>query len=363
MLEHHPALSVAVTDGQGRGAMASAKKGKLRLISGEFGIDAAFDQAEPLATLKRAPPAHLIALSAFSTTLAYLDAAGHRAEPVAIEMENSPIFGAKNEKSGLGSSAASTVALVAALMEANGYTLEKDRDLIHRIAQVSHSLGTGKVGSGFDIATSAFGTIQYVRFDKNAIGADFAMGYDEFKLKLKESVGREWPGMMAKPFSLSPYGIAAFNIRGRRTSTISSVKAVRKLIEHTPELYENMIGGQVEGERLVFESLVKRDRDGIREGMRQARAYQRMLSDWVGRVGMLNFDRIEPPELTKLIDAAEELPFVVAGRCPGSGGYDSVAFITEGKAGPQEIVKLGDKMGLRLEPLDIRISAEGAKRF
>lgn len=357
VLDYHPALSVAVLDGRGEGAGATAKKGSHRLISKEFGIDAEFDPNNPL----EAASDHGIAKSAYAATLAYLSGLGHKPEPMTVELENSPIFGSRDEKSGLGSSAASTVALVSALMEANGHSLDKERDRIHRIAQVSHALATGKVGSGFDIATSAFGTIEYVRFERGAISLGWDMEYGDFCRGLKETVHHDWPRMSVKKAGLGPYGVIAFNIRGGKTSTMSSVKSVRKLVEHTPELYENLIRGQVEGEKEVFGAIAGQDREGIREGMRQARRYQRMLSDWVGRIGLLNFDPIEPPELTGLIERAEKLDGIVAGRCPGSGGYDSVAFLTEGKADIEGIVGIGKELGVKLQPLDIKVTGEGAR--
>jgi hypothetical protein len=66
-----------------------------------------------------------------------------------------------------------------------------------------------------------------------------------------------------------------------------------------------------------------------------------------------------------LIERAEMLPGVVAGRCPGSGGYDSVAFLTEGNGGDQaaEIAKIGKGLGLGLELLGIRVSSEGVRKI
>jgi phosphomevalonate kinase len=156
-----------------------------------------------------------------------------------------------------------------------------------------------------------------------------------------------------------PYGLLAFNIKGGKTSTISSVMAVRKLVEHTPELYENMIRGQALGEKEVFEGLNRKDPERVREGMHHARYYQRLLSDWVGRIGMLNFDPIEPPALRALIERAEKLPGIIAGRCPGSGGFDSVAFLTSGKSEATEIMKIGKELGLELEHLNMAVTDEG----
>ncbi|HSB47040.1 MAG TPA: hypothetical protein VLD37_03435 [Candidatus Bilamarchaeum sp.] len=364
VLDGYPALSVAVTDAKGMGACASCTKSPgHRLVSKEFGIDAALDPKSPLSALRGAEKTHRVALSAYATVLSYFRHIGHTPEPLEAVLGNSPVFGGKDEKSGLGSSAAATVALTAALLDGNGFDIDKHREQIHKLAQISHALATEKTGSGFDVATSTFGTIEYVRFDKNLLNMNSGMGEDEFSGAVGELLKTDWPRLIVKKAGTGKFGMLAFNIKGGKTSTISSVKAVRKLTEHAPELYANMISGQVAGERKVFAGISKGESSLVREGMHEARRFQRLLSGWVGRIGMMNFDPIEPPALTSLIDRAEQLPGIVAGRCPGSGGYDSVVFVTEGgPAQAVEIAKIGKSLALNLEHLELEPSSEGVRK-
>ncbi|WFD23346.1 phosphomevalonate kinase [Malassezia equina] len=76
-------------------------------------------------------------------------------------------------KTGLGSSAAMTTSLVAALLVHLGvvdvslsHTLPlASLGLIHNLAQLAHCAAQGKVGSGFDVSASVWGNQVYRRFD------------------------------------------------------------------------------------------------------------------------------------------------------------------------------------------------------
>ncbi|KAG2680397.1 hypothetical protein I3760_11G097600 [Carya illinoinensis] len=87
-------------------------------------------------------------------------------------------------KTGLGSSAAMTTAVVAALLHYLGVvnlnsTKDQDKekkgtgdlDVIHMIAQTAHCLAQGKVGSGFDVSSAVYGSQRYVRFSPDVIAS------------------------------------------------------------------------------------------------------------------------------------------------------------------------------------------------
>lgn len=71
----------------------------------------------------------------------------------------------------MGSSAALTTALVGSLLQWFGVTRlglrqgDRDRQLVHNLAQLAHAVAQGKIGSGFDVAAAVYGTnttlIQY----------------------------------------------------------------------------------------------------------------------------------------------------------------------------------------------------------
>lgn len=80
-------------------------------------------------------------------------------------------------KTGLGSSAAMTSAVVAALLHYLGVVdlaLVKDAadlDVVHMIAQTAHCIAQGKVGSGFDVSSAVYGSHRYVRFSPEVISS------------------------------------------------------------------------------------------------------------------------------------------------------------------------------------------------
>ncbi|KAB5564269.1 hypothetical protein DKX38_004323 [Salix brachista] len=83
-------------------------------------------------------------------------------------------------KTGLGSSAAMTTAVVAALLHYLGVVdlspLSKfegsaDLDVVHIIAQTAHCIAQGKVGSGFDVSSAVYGSHRYVRFSPDVLSS------------------------------------------------------------------------------------------------------------------------------------------------------------------------------------------------
>ena len=83
-------------------------------------------------------------------------------------------------KTGLGSSAAMTTAVVAALLHYLGvvdlsplskYEGSADLDVVHIIAQTAHCIAQGKVGSGFDVSSAVYGSHRYVRFSPDVLSS------------------------------------------------------------------------------------------------------------------------------------------------------------------------------------------------
>ncbi|TXG61526.1 hypothetical protein EZV62_012889 [Acer yangbiense] len=87
-------------------------------------------------------------------------------------------------KTGLGSSAAMTTAVVSALLHYFGVVnlsssedqlQEKknssDLDMVHVIAQSAHCIAQGKVGSGFDVSSAVYGSQRYIRFSPEVLSS------------------------------------------------------------------------------------------------------------------------------------------------------------------------------------------------
>ncbi|KAJ0774896.1 putative phosphomevalonate kinase [Helianthus annuus] len=83
-------------------------------------------------------------------------------------------------KTGLGSSAAMTTSVVAALLHYlgvvnlssySGAQHQENLDVVHIIAQTAHCMAQGKVGSGFDVSSAVYGSHRYVRFSPQVISS------------------------------------------------------------------------------------------------------------------------------------------------------------------------------------------------
>lgn len=88
-------------------------------------------------------------------------------------------------KTGLGSSAAMTVSVVAAILHylkaislpILDSNLSEDNannsglDLVHAIAQSAHCMAQGKIGSGFDVSAAVYGSQRYIRFSPTILSS------------------------------------------------------------------------------------------------------------------------------------------------------------------------------------------------
>ncbi len=338
------ALSIAVVDKSGKGVIAKYKTGERRIISPQFDLD-----IEPSLETKQ-----LIAYP-YIVTETYLKAKRKWKNDVSVEVVNSKIFGNKDEKTGLGSSAAATVAVVKALFAANEIDINKNIETIHKLSQFSYAMFSQKVGSGFDIATSSFGkTIIYNRYAPQEIVLPTTN--DNLSEGIIRNVEKRWEWIKTKTFSFpSKYSVLFFNIKGAKTSTISSVKGVMQWKANNPEKYAQIINLQKTAEEKAINALSKTDDASIRKYTHEARNAHKLLQKETAAL-VKDFDPIEPEPLTKIIDESEKIKGVIAGRCPGAGGWDGLAFIVKkGFEDVDKIIEIGKKEGLKLEHTPLKV--------
>ncbi|MCL6088545.1 MAG: hypothetical protein M1530_00065 [Candidatus Marsarchaeota archaeon] len=344
----HPALSLAAIGPEG-GLKAKAKKSeKGRIRSPQFGLD--FEPSSARQELVNFP---YLAAEAFLRSKNLFKAHAD------ITLHNGPMFGAPGEKTGLGSSAAACVAVVRAVFEAQGLDTPAHAETIHRLAQFAYACFSKKVGSGFDIATCAAGhSIVYERYGPKAIVLPESMDAQKLQAAVSSSLASDWKGLKREQFGLpKEYALIFFNIQSSKTSTISSVKAVGEYKKKEPQKYAQLIESQKEAEIRAISALVASNDDAVRAHTHEARQAHRELQVEVEHIlPASSFDPIEPKPLQNLIEAAEKLDGVVAGRCPGAGGWDGVAFIIRTDfEGEDAIVKEGRRLGLSLASIPLRV--------
>ncbi|KAB1226370.1 putative phosphomevalonate kinase [Morella rubra] len=152
-------------------------------------------------------------------------------------------------KTGLGSSAAMTTAVVAALLHYLGVvnlsSIEDqhqemkgptDLDVVHMIAQTAHCIAQGKVGSGFDVSSAVYGSQRYVRFSPEVISsAQIAAKGLSLQEVIVDILKGEWDHERTK-FSLPPLMTLLLGEPGTGgSSTPSMVGAVKKWQKSDPQ--------------------------------------------------------------------------------------------------------------------------------
>ena len=299
-----------------------------------------------------------VAASAFYTAKAYLESKGIT-DHWEVRLRNSPMFGGKF-KSGLGSSAASTVAVVKSLFWANRLDLRSNGETIHKLSQYAYAAYAGKAESGFDIATCSYGSsIVYTRYLPGSIELPGRLVAKDFSERLLQSVGGTWRGLKVQRARVpARFSLLFFNIEGARTSTTSNVSAVMAWRATHEREYTSLIRAQELHELAGIQSFQRGGDDELRAQVRMARETQRKLQALVA-AERADFDLIEPPVLTRLIEFGESLPGIVVGRCPGAGGWDGLVFVTdegELKEGtPAKIMAAAKERGLTLARIRLRL--------
>ncbi|CAL5432164.1 unnamed protein product [Camellia sinensis] len=283
-------------------------------------------------------------------------------------------------KTGLGSSAAMTTAVVAALLHylravnlpsfSEEQHQEKensvDLDVVHVIAQTAHCIAQGKVGSGFDVSSAVYGSQRYVRFSPEVISS----AQDAVKGKAIEEVigdvlNGKWDHEQTK-FSLPPLMNLLLGEPGAGgSSTVSMVGAVKKWQKSKPqkaletwrklseansalEIQLNMLSTMAKEHWDSYKSTidncsmhrsekwVERTSEpseveivkallGARDTMLQIRCHMRLMGEAAGIP-------IEPESQTELLDATMNMEGVLLAGVPGAGGFDAVFAVTLGNS-------------------------------
>ncbi|GJT14090.1 phosphomevalonate kinase, peroxisomal [Tanacetum coccineum] len=279
-------------------------------------------------------------------------------------------------KTGLGSSAAMTTAVVAALLNYlgvvnlssySGAQHQENLDVVHIIAQTAHCMAQGKVGSGFDVSSAVYGSHRYVRFSPEVISsAQNAIR----ALPLEDVVGDvlkgKWDHERTK-FSLPPLMNLLLGEPGTGgSSTPSMVGAVKnwqksdpqksldtwrqlsvantalehqlnllsKLAEEHWDTYNGVIYScsMHQSEKWIEQASeaisleIVKALHGARDAMLNIRCHMREMGKAAGIP-------IEPESQTQLLDATMSMPGVLLAGVPGAGGFDAVFAVTLGESG------------------------------
>ncbi|CAA6669610.1 unnamed protein product [Spirodela intermedia] len=268
-------------------------------------------------------------------------------------------------KTGLGSSAAMTTSVVAALLQylrvvdlqlsskrtVVGNVAYLDLDLVHLIAQCAHCIAQGKVGSGFDVSSAVYGSQRYVRFSPSVLSPAQIFGGNQLHSAVIDVMKEKWDHERT-PFSLPPLMELLLGEPGTGGSSTPSMvksvetwkrlkeansiveeqfKALSLLAESQWEVYRDIIvrcsglthnqwAEQItdEHQKAVVKSLL-----GARDAFLQIRSFMRQMGEAASVP-------IEPESQTRLLDATMKIEGVLLAGVPGAGGFDAVFAITLG---------------------------------
>lgn len=274
------------------------------------------------------PKELLLFKTAAEITTKYLCGLGVRTSGMNITATNDNQFSYsissdKIVKSGLGSSAAVTVATVASVLKA--YDFELSPDLIHKLSQIAHSIATGKIGSGFDIAASAYGSIIYTRFSPGLLALPEGFtGLDVVGL-----VKKEWDCTITKSPLLEDFHLAFANFVGESMSTIKAVGSVSDYKKKDPDGYGRLIR-EINDCNVTAVQALKEINMGETDNMgvfRNAFDRGRALTK---KLGVASEVDIEPDDCTSLIEESKHNGAFVA-KLPGAGGKDAITALATGE--------------------------------
>lgn len=314
-------------------------------------------------------------------------------------------------KTGLGSSAAMTTSVVAALLHYLGAVnlsclgqsssdsgIGQDLDLVHAIAQSAHCIAQGKIGSGFDVSAAVYGSQRYIRFSPEILSPTQVTSATFLADVVSNIITQKWDHEKTQ-FSLPPLMTLLLGEPGTGGSStpsmVGSVKRwqksdpekskdtwsklatanltlenqlriLKRLSEDHWEAYESVVrscchlahGKWTEAATNQHQELIVRSLSAARDAFLEIRLHMREMGKAAGVP-------IEPDSQTKLLDATMNLEGVLLAGVPGAGGFDAVFSVILGdasnavatawsSAGVLPLLVREDRRGVSLEDADPR---------
>ncbi|KAM0847799.1 hypothetical protein ACQ4PT_054794 [Festuca glaucescens] len=281
-------------------------------------------------------------------------------------------------KTGLGSSAAMTASVVAALLHylgavnlsclgqsSNDSSTERDLDLVHAIAQSAHCIAQGKIGSGFDVSAAVYGSQRYTRFSPEILSSAQVTGGSCLPEVVADIATGKWDHEKTR-FSLPPLMCLLLGEPGTGgSSTPSMVGSVKKWQKSDPEKSKDTwsklgMANSVLEEQLrnlnklaedhweAYESVVRscshltcmkwtelatnQHEELIVRSLLAARNAFLEIRLHMREMGVAAGIPIEPESQTQLLDATMNMEGVLLAGVPGAGGFDAVFSVTLGES-------------------------------
>lgn len=246
-------------------------------------------------------------------------------------------------KYGLGSSAAVTTAVVAAILQLI-FRKKLSKYLLFRLAFIAHVRTQGN-GSGADIAASVYGGM----IEFTSPQADWLLKEDKRARSLTDLVEQEWPYASIAPVQL-PDGVhICVGWTGSPASTFRLVDKLLELKETNRSLFDTFLRRSEEAVQIFLQGMKERNVAEIYRGVEANRMA-------LAQVGVDADVPVETPLLEQL--SADACSVGGVGKLSGAGGGDcGIAFLTSEQQ-KEELFRLWKQSGIK--PLPIQLTMDGA---
>ncbi|KAG4304519.1 hypothetical protein PORY_002229 [Pneumocystis oryctolagi] len=264
-------------------------------------------------------------------------------------------------KTGIGSSASLMTSMITALVThlSEGkfdIQLTQNKWIIHNLSQIAHCFVQNKVGSGFDIAATCFGSCLYRRFDPAIIDSIGDYTSVHFKKQLSKVVESLWDISIEKlTFPLGLQVLLIDTNQGTSTPNMARdvltwknsnedaniiweelkkvnnmfYKTLNKITDASQEFesdyYEVLrIAGQTPWDENNVQFEKSRTKKFIYDLFNDLHVQLKLIRKNLKIMGIKANVPIEPPSQTSLLDKCTQIPGVLGVGIPGAGGYDAI---------------------------------------
>lgn len=263
----------------------------------------------------------------------------------------------KKLKVGFGSSAASVVAIIAAVLRLHdelildGHEVAlPSKTLLYKLGIIAHYEGQGKLGSGFDVAASAFGSgggaLLYKRFDPDWLEKALK------EKKLLQVLQMRWPLLEHRTIPLPADLQLLVGFTGVSASTRKLVRQIRSFKQENPTDYYRIIN--------ALKTVTQRLACAFEEDEGEERRILDLLEE----------NRILLRELSEVCSCQLEIPehrlmsniaarFGGVAKFSGAGGGDCAIGVCFSEEKGKKIIEGWEQAGLT--PLDTSISPHGPR--
>lgn len=228
------------------------------------------------------------------------------------------------KKVGFGSSAATVVAVVSAVLAYNGMdiTTRESKDIIYKLSAMAHYYAQGKLGSAFDVAASTYGGLfMYQRFDP-----DYIVSQVEADKSVKEIVDSDWKAFCVEQLDIPDNFHLVIGWTKDSASTkemITQMNAWRDANEENAKQYKQLYDNIAAIAAKNVDLWKAKDYDAYLKGLTEN-------EQALAALGKATGVDIETQDLKKLSDLATQAGGT--GKLSGAGGGDcgiAIAFSDE----------------------------------